>query len=130
MPLRLTWQATPRNKFNIFWDEQKMCLECEAGGSPTVAPEASGGTWDTDFQRFHQMTWTSPMTSRLLAEAGYRADPHEVWTAEPERRSHSGHGTGRRHPGVDLSIRRLAPESRDGAPLARRRCRTSPAPTA
>ena len=31
VPLRLTWQATPRNKFNIFWDEQKMCLECEAG---------------------------------------------------------------------------------------------------
>jgi hypothetical protein len=71
VPLRLTWQATPRNKFNIFWDEQKMCLECEAGGSPTVAPEASGGTWDTDFQRFHQVTWTSPITGRLLAEAGY-----------------------------------------------------------
>ena len=75
VPLRLTWQATPRNKFNIFWDEQRMCLECDAGGpaggSPTVAPEASGGTWDTDFQRFHQITWTSPVTSRLLAEAGY-----------------------------------------------------------
>src|SRR5687768_14894753 len=75
VPLRLTWQATPRNKFNLFWDEQRMCLECDAagpaGGSPTVAPEASGGTWDTDFQRFHQMTWTSPITSRLLAEAGY-----------------------------------------------------------
>jgi len=75
VPLRLTWQATPRNKFNIFWDEQRMCLECEAGGpgggSPTVAPEAAGGTWDTDFQRFHQLTWSSPITSRLLAEAGY-----------------------------------------------------------
>ena len=75
VPLRLTWQATPRNKFNIFWDEQRMCLECDAGGpaggSPTVAPEASGGTWDTDFQRFHQTTWSSPVTSRLLAEAGY-----------------------------------------------------------
>ena len=75
VPLRLTWQATPRNKFNIFWDEQRMCLECQAGGpgggSPTTAPEASGGTWDTDFQRFHQFTWSSPLTSRLLAEAGY-----------------------------------------------------------
>jgi hypothetical protein len=71
VPLRLTWQATPRNKFNIFWDEQKMCLECVAGGSPTTAPEASGGTWDTDFQRFHQMTWSSPLTNRLLAEAGF-----------------------------------------------------------
>src|SRR5688572_23049499 len=40
VPLRLTWQASPRNKFNIFWDEQAMCLECEAGGSPTVAPRS------------------------------------------------------------------------------------------
>jgi hypothetical protein len=75
VPLRLTWQATPRNKLNIFWDEQRMCLECDAGGpaggSPTIAPEASGGTWDTDFQRFHQMTWSSPITNKLLADAGY-----------------------------------------------------------
>jgi hypothetical protein len=70
VPLRLTWQATPRNKFNVFWDEQSMCLECKAGGSPTVAPEASGGTWDTDIQRFTQITWSSPITSRLLADAG------------------------------------------------------------
>jgi hypothetical protein len=70
VPVRLTWQATPRNKFNVFWDEQSMCLECIAGGSPTVAPEASGGTWDTDIQRFTQISWTSPITSRLLADAG------------------------------------------------------------
>jgi hypothetical protein len=54
----------------VFWDEQSMCLECIAGGSPTVAPEASGGTWDTDIQRFTQISWTSPITSRLLADAG------------------------------------------------------------
>jgi hypothetical protein len=48
-----------------------MCLECIAGGSPTVSPEASGGTWDTDFQRFAQVTWSSPITTRLLAEAGF-----------------------------------------------------------
>ena len=70
VPLRLTFQATPRNKFNFFWDEQSMCLECKAGGTPTVAPEASGGTWDTDVQRFTQVTWSSPITSRLLADAG------------------------------------------------------------
>ena len=70
VPLRLTWQATPRNKFNVFWDEQSMCLECIAGGTPTVAPEASGGTWDTQIQRFTQVTWSSPLTNRLLADAG------------------------------------------------------------
>jgi hypothetical protein len=70
VPIRLTFQATPRNKINFFWDEQSMCLECKAGGTPTVAPESSGGTWDTDIQRFTQITWSSPITSRLLADAG------------------------------------------------------------
>lgn len=70
VPLRLTWQATPRNKINVFWDEQSMCLECLHGGQPTVAPEASGGTWDTQVQRFTQVTWSSPATNRLLFDAG------------------------------------------------------------
>ncbi|MFL5334459.1 MAG: carboxypeptidase regulatory-like domain-containing protein, partial [Geminicoccaceae bacterium] len=70
VPLRLTWQATPRNKINGFWDEQSMCLECDHGGTPTVAPEASGGTWDTQIQRFTQVTWSSPVTNRLLLDAG------------------------------------------------------------
>ena len=99
-----------------------MCLECDAGGpaggSPTVAPEASGGTWDTDFQRFHQVTWTSPVTSRLLGRGGLCARPNEVRSSKRRRRSHSDHRTGRRHPGADISIGRLAPQSNDDAALA------------
>ena len=42
---RVTWQASPRNKVNIFWDEQKMCIMAcygaQPGGTPTVSPEAS-----------------------------------------------------------------------------------------
>src|SRR4029434_5015465 len=26
--VRLTLQATPRNKFNFFWDEQRLCTSC------------------------------------------------------------------------------------------------------
>ena len=26
--LRLTWQATPRNKFSFFWDRQSTCTSC------------------------------------------------------------------------------------------------------
>ena len=31
--IRLTSQITPRNKLNIFWDEQRTCRECENGGN-------------------------------------------------------------------------------------------------
>jgi hypothetical protein len=95
--LRLTVQATPRNKFNVFWDEQhpcqggafpgfgdnvQACRHPEAnqiiGGAPassnpsasaTSAPET--GTYLSPYgQRVQQVTWTSTVTSRLLLEAG------------------------------------------------------------
>ena len=68
--LRLTWQATRKNSFNIFWDEQTTRLDHLGGGSPTTSPEA-GGTTDSAPLRARQITWRSPMTSRLLFEGGY-----------------------------------------------------------
>ena len=38
LSLRLTGQATPRNKFNVFWDEQ---APCEGGATPEVASDVS-----------------------------------------------------------------------------------------
>jgi hypothetical protein len=93
--LRLTTQVTPRNKIGLFWDEQKPCTGatwssredgCRTqpdsgfifGGTATIAPEAggtnSGGTsggYGHHFQRVQQATWTSPLTSRLLLDAGF-----------------------------------------------------------
>jgi hypothetical protein len=97
--LRLTVQATPRNKFNVFWDEQKPCqgagfpgsdagcrqsgpdeIICGAPGSSnagcnaTSAPETGtylGKGGQSKGQHVQQVTWTSPMTSRLLLEAGF-----------------------------------------------------------
>jgi hypothetical protein len=70
--LRLTWQATPRHKFNVFWDEQIICPNCENGGlnaNPLFSPEANG---KGDFypQRLPQATWSSTLTNRILLEAG------------------------------------------------------------
>jgi hypothetical protein len=71
--LRLTLQATPRNKIAVFWDEQYRCAL--PGGCPNVSatqsPEAGslGGRAFND--RVQQATWTSPVTSRLLFEAGF-----------------------------------------------------------
>ena len=69
---RLTWQATARNKFNIYWDEQRNCTSCTDGGSATTAPEARGNNQSPP--RVQQITWTSPAATRLLFEAGYGAN--------------------------------------------------------
>jgi hypothetical protein len=69
--LRVTWQATPRNKFNLFWDEQRTCIACIGGGSATTSPEAADGTTHMDYVRAPSATWTSPVTNRLLLEAGW-----------------------------------------------------------
>jgi hypothetical protein len=71
--LRLTWQATARNKFNAYWDEQRKCDGCIGGGNAMLSPEAETGTniiIGGDYWRNQQLTWTSPLTNRILLEAG------------------------------------------------------------
>jgi hypothetical protein len=73
--IRVTWQATTRNKISGFWDEQANCRKC-AGlttgitDPPRVAPEARGVA-ATKPLRVAQVGWSSPMTSRLLLDAGF-----------------------------------------------------------
>ena len=71
---RITWQATPRNKIGGFWDEQWVCRTCEGNTigittPPVVAPEANG-RGQTLPLRVPQVTWSSPVTNRLLLDAG------------------------------------------------------------
>jgi hypothetical protein len=93
--LRLTTQATPRNKFVIFWDQQRPC---EGGAAPgysgnacrmsgdgeifagsTAAPTPSASATaapETAAYRDYgnhvsQAKWTSPVNNRLLLEAGF-----------------------------------------------------------
>ena len=73
---RITWQASPKNKFSFSWDEQPVCRTCSGtasfSGSPssTTSPEADGhGEYNP--QRVQTGRWTSPVTSRLLLEAGF-----------------------------------------------------------
>src|SRR5262245_13086188 len=85
---RLTTQLNSRNKLNLFWDEQHPCngatwtpqgegcrkptgnevFESVFGSPNTTSPEAGG--YSHRFQRVQQATWSSPMTNRLLLEAG------------------------------------------------------------
>jgi hypothetical protein len=66
---RITWQASLRHKFNVYWDEQRNCTECGDGGTATRAPEARNNNQSAP--RVQQFTWTSPATQRLLFEAGF-----------------------------------------------------------
>ena len=70
--LRLTWQVSRRNKVNIFGDNQYNCL-CR-GFAPSTAPEA----WSSlrfRPQGLYQVSWSSPVTGRLLFEAAAAAVP-------------------------------------------------------
>jgi hypothetical protein len=72
---RITWQATPRNKIGGFWDEQSVCRKCEGATigitTPAVAAPEAISPNPTKPLRVPQVTWSSPVTSRLLLDAGF-----------------------------------------------------------
>src|ERR1700730_1078174 len=72
---RVTWQASARNKITGFWDEQWLCRKCtgmlQGLTDPVrVTPEAIGVGSQTPL-RVRQITWSSPLTNRLMLDAGY-----------------------------------------------------------
>src|SRR5687767_11445800 len=73
---RVTWQASERNKFSFSWDEQYVCRKCTGTASfsgspvPNTSPEADG-KGEFSPQRVQSGRWTSPLTNRLLLEAGF-----------------------------------------------------------
>ena len=73
---RVTWQVTPRHKISGFWDTQQLCRAC-TGATPglaepqRVSPEAVGVLGRP--LRVAQAAWSSPLTDRLLVDAGFGA---------------------------------------------------------
>ena len=87
--IRLTGQATAKNKLSFYYDYQKNCSggaykkggdQCRDRGDDWVAlgaiggfgsnsPEAGNQVWD-DREKIVQASWTSPVTNKLLLEAG------------------------------------------------------------
>ena len=65
--VRVTWQASPRNKIAGTYKADKWC-NCPSQISATIAPEAAR---DRRFPRLRQehAEWTSPITNRFLMEA-------------------------------------------------------------
>jgi Carboxypeptidase regulatory-like domain len=68
---RLTWQAAARHKVDFFIDHQ---IGCNCGSISAVnTVETYVGSYKFEPNRFIQATYNSPLTSRLLLEAGYGA---------------------------------------------------------
>src|SRR5688572_3338218 len=83
--IRLTGQLTPKNKLGFYYDYQANCAgsalvntgegcrergdDWIALGNTTTSPE-SGNMWP-EREKITQANWTSPMTNKVLFEAGY-----------------------------------------------------------
>jgi hypothetical protein len=88
--IRLTWQASPRNNFGFWWDEQKTCQSCIGGGAlagaaltaGALSPEADGANHNPI--RMAQAEWRSPVTSRLLLEGFFGLGPN-AWFGAREK---------------------------------------------
>ena len=97
---RFTSQLTPRNKVSFYYDYQWDCDQggmnqtdgCRPRGSDWVpgtvfgapfSPEANTNYWDAR-EIVSEATWSSPVTNRLLLEAGYATFvSHWGWMKQP-----------------------------------------------
>jgi hypothetical protein len=89
--IRLTWQASPRNNFGVWWDEQKTCQSCTGGGVSGASPLQAGSlSLEADGSnhnpiRMAQATWTSPVSNKLLLEASWNLGPN-AWFGDKQRK--------------------------------------------
>lgn len=67
---RLTWQATTKNKFNVFWDEQESCQDPCLGTVASYWSPESQWSVHTLPSRLAQASWTNPRSNKLLFEGG------------------------------------------------------------
>jgi outer membrane receptor protein involved in Fe transport len=78
--IRFTWQASAKNKIALFFDSQQRCT-CHWNLSSTRSPEATV-LLETEPNYVLQATWSAPVTSRLLFDAGATLYPGS-WTQLP-----------------------------------------------
>src|SRR6185503_424504 len=75
---RLTWQATPKDKLSVFYDDQTKCNCPFQGTGGLISREAIAPDYGFPMNRFVTLNYTSPRTNRLLLEAGV-ANHGEAW---------------------------------------------------
>ncbi len=86
---RLTWQASPRNKIDGWMNVQYNCQHCVEGGSRSglsftgliASPEAQSQTQNHP-SMLGKVSWSSPVTNRMLLEANVGLGPYFWWGSE------------------------------------------------
>lgn len=67
--LRLTWQVSSRNKLSVYFDEIDKARGHGMGAGVDVATASQ--VWTSPLYNDAVLKWTSPLTNRLLFEAGF-----------------------------------------------------------
>jgi hypothetical protein len=87
--VRLTWQVTPRNKVVGWTDLHINCLHCDAGGSSSgltftglIATREALQRNENHPSSLTQISWTSPVTNKLLLDANVQLGPNFWWGAQ------------------------------------------------
>ncbi|PHY10222.1 MAG: hypothetical protein CK533_10965, partial [Acidobacterium sp.] len=76
---RLTWQATPRNKFSGYFDEIDKFRGHDMQAN--YDPETAATVWNSPAYHTTAVKWTSPISSSLFLEAGW-SNNTEYYTNE------------------------------------------------
>src|SRR5215475_1165901 len=66
--LRLTWQSSPKNKFNFFYDNH---WRCQCGVTSPIISEEAANNIEYPISDLRSVSFTSTPTSRLLVEARF-----------------------------------------------------------
>ena len=85
--VRLTYQATPRNKLSVYYD--RIHKSRGAAMNPGDDQTTSSVVWNSPNYHTASVKWTSTVSNKLLVEGAKFADEHgltAVWT--PERHFH------------------------------------------
>jgi hypothetical protein len=67
---RITYQASPKNKLDFFWDEGITCQDPCDGAVASWAPRDGNWSGQVHPARLQQVSWTNPLTRQILLEAG------------------------------------------------------------
>lgn len=87
--VRLTWQVSPRNKIVGWTDYHINCLHCDSGGSSSgqtfsglIATREALQRNENHPSSLTQISWTSPLTNKLLLDANVQIGPNFWWGAQ------------------------------------------------
>ena len=77
---RVTWQANPKNKLSVFMDVQDRCSCIDTRA--LTSPESSAN-FEFPWKRLVTLTYSAPLSSRILVDAGFAHKPEDWGYFQP-----------------------------------------------